>query len=188
MKKLKGAWSINQFPALTLDFEHLVFVSWIKPGEMLSRHIVQSAWRGHVFPSGLFSPWSLVYIKQIMSFSSLKHPLPSQIPYHVLQGGMWCGSCLLLSLHFQPFLHFLILVSLLYLKHAKMLSFHFFLFLFSSETSSFASAYNSLLFIIQNSAEILPPQRNYYPIWNSSPVVRCCHFAFHFLYFCYSSL
>lgn len=126
MKKLKGAWSINQFPALTLDFEHLVFVSWIKPGEMLSRHIVQSAWRGHVFPSGLFSPWSLVYIKQIMSFSSLKHPLPSQIPYHVLQGGMWCGSCLLLSLHFQPFLHFLILVSLLYLKHAKMLSFHFF--------------------------------------------------------------
>lgn len=81
----KGAWRFISFLALTLDFEHLVFISWIKPREMLSKHIKQSAQGGLTLQS-LFSPWHLAYINQITSFSCLKHPLPPQTAYYVLQG------------------------------------------------------------------------------------------------------
>ena len=45
--KMPGAFI--SFPALALDFELLVFVSWIKPREVLSKLTEQSAWGGFSF-------------------------------------------------------------------------------------------------------------------------------------------
>lgn len=41
------------FLALALDVEHLVFVPWIKPREIFSKHIEQSAWGGSVLTMAL---------------------------------------------------------------------------------------------------------------------------------------
>lgn len=108
---------------LLFDFEHLVFVSWIKPREMLSKHIKQSAREGSLY--SLFSPWHLAYINQITSFSCLKHPLPPQTAYHVLQGCVSSPQLPASQDSFPVTQNLQKSAFLLFLKSARLLPFYF---------------------------------------------------------------
>lgn len=141
---------------------------------MLSKHIEQSVWGDRVFPYGLFSPWYLAYIHQIMSFSCWStYCLPNLrivCCRAVCDLALACFSGLIsYPLFTWPFCYFS--------DVPRCYPFNFFI-LVSFWKPCFISC-RFLLFMIQISAEMLPPQRNYPPVWNSSfktPFSENCHY------------
>lgn len=138
------------FLALALDVEHLVFVSWIKPREIFSKHIEQSAWGGSVLTMALSvykSNHVILLLEALIAF------LNSNLCVTRLWSDPW-----LLRPRFPPHIHLVTLAFLLFLKHAEMLLFQFLYTCYPLKAllHVFAYSYRSLLlFIIQISAETL---------------------------------